>query len=181
MSDTRDRMQEAAHAVESILPPGTGFVMLAFDFDKPGKGPSGRLDYISNAQRPDICRMMIDFIQRSAGNFAQHEVERLLTAHFEVDEGQRQLIVHALAQSALRNPGWNEAITDIVKLLGGEEMFNKFKELWSIKTNREPVAPDLVNLLQACVHGFQSYAMGNASPDLANSIIEKIDDRLLAQ
>lgn len=128
MSDTTDRMQDVARAVESILPPGTGFAVLAFDFDKPGQPPSGRLDYAANAKRPDICRAMINFIARSAQNFAQHEVERLTTTAVEVEEGERQMILLALAQLAVRRPGWDETLTETAKKFGGFEMFLEFKQ-----------------------------------------------------
>ena len=96
MSDTRDRMQDVARAVESALPPGTGFVVLAFDHDKPGQGPTGRLDYVANANRPDVCRMMIDFVARSAQSFGEHELERLMTRHVELTEEECRLVLWAL-------------------------------------------------------------------------------------
>jgi hypothetical protein len=96
VSDTRNRMQDVARSVASILPPGSGFVVLAFDFDKPGKGPTGRLDYVSNAQRPDICRAMIEFIQKTVSSFGEHELERLLTRQVELTEEECRLVRWAL-------------------------------------------------------------------------------------
>jgi hypothetical protein len=127
MSDTREAMQDVARAVAAVLPPGTGFVVLAFDHDKPGQPPTGRLDYVANAARDDVCRMMIDFIQRSAKSFNEHELERLLTTHAEVSEEQRQMILFGLAELAMRNPGWNEMLTEIAKQFNGVEMFQNFK------------------------------------------------------
>ena len=101
MSDTRERMQEVARAVAVILPPGTGFVVLAFDSDKPGANPSGRLDYVSNANRADICRAMIDFIHRSAENFGEHELERLLTRSIELNEEECKLVRWALENAGV--------------------------------------------------------------------------------
>ena len=104
MSDTRDRMQDAARAVAAILPPGTGFVVLAFDFDKPGKGPRGRLEYVSNAKRTDICRAMLEFVEKSSRGFGQHEAERLLTTQVELSEPQRQIVLWALRHLAELHP-----------------------------------------------------------------------------
>lgn len=128
MSDTRDRMQEVANAVAAILPPGTGFVVLGFDHQKPGQNVStGRLDYVSNSARPDICRAMIEFIAKSAQGFNEHEKERLLSVQVEIDEGQRQTILLALAELALRRPGWNETLTETASRFDGVEIFEKFK------------------------------------------------------
>jgi hypothetical protein len=51
MNDVRERLQELARVIETHLPPGTGFVLLEFDF-----GPGGRLEYISNARRADLIK-----------------------------------------------------------------------------------------------------------------------------
>jgi hypothetical protein len=96
MSDTRDRMQDAGRAAQVILPPGTGFVLLAFDFDMPGQNPTGRLDYVSNANRADVCRAMIGFIHKTAEGFAEHELERLLTRSVEPTEEECKLVRWAL-------------------------------------------------------------------------------------
>jgi hypothetical protein len=61
VSDTRDTLQEACRRITATLPPNTGFVLLAFDFDK----ADGKLEYASNAKREFVLEMMKDFI---AGN-----------------------------------------------------------------------------------------------------------------
>lgn len=66
-NDVRERMQECAGAITTILPPFTGFALLAFDF-KPG----GRMEYVSNAQRPDILRAMREFIAKSSAQYPAH-------------------------------------------------------------------------------------------------------------
>jgi hypothetical protein len=77
MSDTRDRLQETAGMISTILPPGTGFVLLAFDF-KPG----GRLEYVSNGQRGDVVHAMQEFIDKTnAETFGKH-----VAGEFEFDK-----------------------------------------------------------------------------------------------
>ena len=117
MSDTRERMQEAGRAVESILPPGTGFALLAFDHNKPNDPrPSGRLDYVANGRREDVCRSMLDFVARAAEHFGKHELEKLLTTHVEVTEEQRRLIVRVLGDRAVIQPELESQLDEVIKL-----------------------------------------------------------------
>ncbi len=61
MSDTTERMQECARTISTILPPYTGFILLAFDLgDKPG-----RLEYVSNGKREDCIKAMQEFIEKA--------------------------------------------------------------------------------------------------------------------
>jgi hypothetical protein len=77
MSDTRDRLQETAAMISTILPPHTGFVLLAFDF-KTG----GRMEYVSNGRREDVIKAMKEFIDHAtAENFGRHAADR----EFEFD------------------------------------------------------------------------------------------------
>lgn len=72
MSDTSEQMQDAARAVQSVLPPGTGFILLAFDFGlKPGVG---RMDYVANGNREDCVAAMKEFIDKTEGKgrWAKH-------------------------------------------------------------------------------------------------------------
>ena len=71
MSDVRDRMQDAASAMEAILPPGTGFIILAFDLNT----AKGRLEYVSNGRREDCLAAMAEFIKANneRGIFGTHE------------------------------------------------------------------------------------------------------------
>lgn len=60
-NDIRERLQETARTIQTILPPHTGFVLLAFDF-----GPGGRMEYVSNARREHVLKAMIEFIELNA-------------------------------------------------------------------------------------------------------------------
>lgn len=71
MSDVSERMQELARTVEVILPPGTGFVVLAFDLGV----RSSRMEYVSNAQRESIVLAMREFIVKTEGRFGEHQTE----------------------------------------------------------------------------------------------------------
>lgn len=53
---------------------------------------------------------------------------------FELDEGQRQATLLALAELALSRPGWNMMLGEIADQLKGREMFELFK-----KTNADRV------------------------------------------
>lgn len=59
-NDVRERMQETARYVATVLPPHTGFVILAFDF-----GPDGRMEYTSNANRQEVLKAMQEFIDHN--------------------------------------------------------------------------------------------------------------------
>jgi len=61
MNDIRERLQETARLISVSLPPNTGFILMAFDF-----GP-GRLEYISNAERADVVKLMREFIDKTEG------------------------------------------------------------------------------------------------------------------
>jgi hypothetical protein len=73
-NDVRERLQETARAVATYLPPGIGFILLAFDF-----GPrKGRMEYVSNGQRADVIEAMREFIAKTeSGGFATHIPEGL--------------------------------------------------------------------------------------------------------
>lgn len=69
-NDVRERMQEVARMISVMLPPNTGFALLAFDF---GDTPTRRLEYVSNAKREDIVKSMIEWIKTTAdGKFGHH-------------------------------------------------------------------------------------------------------------
>lgn len=72
MSDVTDRMQDAARTIQTVLPAGTGFIILAFDFEMP-PGTS-RLEYVSNAKRADVIATMKEFIAKTEGEgkWAKH-------------------------------------------------------------------------------------------------------------
>ena len=54
----RERLQGIANLVDQQLPPNWGFIVLAFPF-----GHGGRINYVSNAERPDTVRAMYEFIE----------------------------------------------------------------------------------------------------------------------
>lgn len=44
------------------------------------------------------------------------------------DEADRQMVLLAIAELALRRPGWDATLRRLAGRLHGEEMFDKFKE-----------------------------------------------------
>lgn len=46
--------------------------------------------------------------------------------HYGIDEGQRQLMIRALAIQALVNPGFKDASREAAVALYGPEMFDEF-------------------------------------------------------
>lgn len=67
-NDVRERLQEVARTIQAILPPSTGFALLCFDF-----GPNGRLEYISNGEREDIVKAMVEWIRKTeGGKYGKH-------------------------------------------------------------------------------------------------------------
>lgn len=47
-----------------------------------------------------------------------------------IEEGQRQMILLAIARLAIERPGWNEcALGPIAELLKGRELYEHFKKL----------------------------------------------------
>jgi hypothetical protein len=67
--EAKNMMQEIAKNIESKLPEGMGFCLLAFDF---GDKPLRRLNYVSNAEREDIVKTMKEWIAKTEGNFGKH-------------------------------------------------------------------------------------------------------------
>jgi hypothetical protein len=63
----RRDLQSLAKHVDSQLPYGWGFVVLAFPF-----GEDGRMNYIANADRADVVRAMYEFIEYTKGKFGEH-------------------------------------------------------------------------------------------------------------
>lgn len=67
-NDIRESLQDVGRAVQVRLPPNTGFVVLAFDFDV-----QGRLEYVSNADREGVVKTMKEFIEKTeSGGFGKH-------------------------------------------------------------------------------------------------------------
>lgn len=74
-NDIRERMQEAAGYIQTILPPHTGFMFFAFDFTGPGK--VGTCEYVSNAQREDVITMLKNFIAASETDWMTHSKQQI--------------------------------------------------------------------------------------------------------
>lgn len=53
--------KDIATKVKSMLPPGKGFILFAFDF-----GEGGNLAYASNAQREDVIKALDEWKGKSA-------------------------------------------------------------------------------------------------------------------
>jgi len=66
-NDVRERMQEVARTVAVMLPPNTGFIVLAFDFHP----HLGRMEYVSNGQRADVVKAMKEFIDKTEQGWAK--------------------------------------------------------------------------------------------------------------
>jgi hypothetical protein len=66
----RNELQGIARYVRDRLPEKWGFVILAFPF-----GALGRLNYVANARREDIVRVMREFITMTEADFGQHIIE----------------------------------------------------------------------------------------------------------
>lgn len=62
-NDVRERLQETARTIAVILPPGTGFILLAFDFDQIPH--ASKLEYVANCHREDALKVMAEFIQKN--------------------------------------------------------------------------------------------------------------------
>jgi hypothetical protein len=83
----RADMQKLARLVDSQLPYGWGFVVLAFPF-----GAGARMNYISNAERADIVRAMYEFIEATKGRWTEHVPEQSAAAEDEQLARARQRI-----------------------------------------------------------------------------------------
>jgi hypothetical protein len=65
-NDIRESLQETGLTLTSRLPPNTGFILLAFEFALEPK--KGRIEYISNANREDACKLMLEFVEKSVAD-----------------------------------------------------------------------------------------------------------------
>lgn len=66
-NDVRERLQETARTIQVMLPPHTGFVLLAFDLDR-----AGRMEYVSNGCREDVVKAMREFIEHTEKSWGTH-------------------------------------------------------------------------------------------------------------
>jgi hypothetical protein len=81
-NDVRERLQETARTIATLLPPHTGFVLLAFDMDT----DHGRLEYVSNGRREDVVKVMREWIDKTESGYATHKSDPLGTEVPDVRE-----------------------------------------------------------------------------------------------
>jgi hypothetical protein len=60
-ANTREVMKKIARIIDEELPQGWGFFILTFPF---GAAP-GRMNYVANAKREDVLRLMKEFITKT--------------------------------------------------------------------------------------------------------------------
>ena len=57
-----DMMQDIARDIQDKLPEGMGFMLLAYEF---GDVPDKRTLYVSNSNRVDVLKTMVEFIEKN--------------------------------------------------------------------------------------------------------------------
>lgn len=65
-------MQEVARTISVMLPPDTGFILLAFDRGDHKPGVEYRMEYVSNGQRRDCIKAMEEFIAKTKSGWGEH-------------------------------------------------------------------------------------------------------------
>lgn len=58
--EANDMLQEIARDVKNKLPEGMGFCLLAYEF---GDAEGRRMMYVSNSDRSDVKKAMMEFVQ----------------------------------------------------------------------------------------------------------------------
>lgn len=77
---------------------------------------------------------------------------------FEIDEGQRQMLVLAIAHLAIERPGWDWTLWELSKIFQAEAMYEEFKKLHSPRiTMQIKIQPALQPLHQ---HKLQDVLQG---------------------
>jgi hypothetical protein len=112
----RHDLQVIARLVDSQLPYGWGFVVLAFPF-----GADGRMNYIAKAKRADVVRVMYEFIEATKEKWGEHEPELGAAAEDEQLGRTRQEIAElkrllTRAADALAGCSWQERDALIAEL-----------------------------------------------------------------
>jgi hypothetical protein len=97
----RADLQALARHVDNQLPFGWGFIVLAFPF-----GSDGRMNYVSNADRVDVVRVMYEFIEATKATWAEHEPPIGAAAEDEQLARARQRI--AELEGILRSIGYED-------------------------------------------------------------------------
>lgn len=67
---TREHMQRIANLVNEEIPAHWGFFVMTFPFD----GNRGRMNYVSNAKREDIAKLMKEFLDKGGFRPGHHKV-----------------------------------------------------------------------------------------------------------
>jgi hypothetical protein len=96
----RSGLQALARHIDTHLPYGWGFVVLAFPF-----GAGGRMNYAANAERADVVRAMYEFIEVTKEKWAKDVPEESSAAEDEQLARARQRI--AELEGELRKAGIN--------------------------------------------------------------------------
>jgi hypothetical protein len=113
----RSDMQKLGRFVDSQLPYGWGFVVLAFPY-----GEGGRMNYISNAKREDVMRSMYEFIEATRAKWGEQvpdpedaaQDEPLGRARQELAEIKRLCARAADALEQPRDPpGWATLVKEL--------------------------------------------------------------------
>lgn len=64
-TETREIMQAFAQTIAEVLP-GYGFILMIFEFNS-----NGRANYVSNADRAEVLKMMEEFKERTMNAWAK--------------------------------------------------------------------------------------------------------------
>lgn len=67
---TNNVLQDIAKDIKTKLPEGMGFALLAYEFGDETDGR--RLMYISNSNREDVCKSMLEFIEKTKKGYGTH-------------------------------------------------------------------------------------------------------------
>jgi hypothetical protein len=94
----RADLKALARHVDNQLPYGWGFVVLAFPY-----GEGGRMNYVANADRPDVVRAMYEFIEATKEQWGEHVAELGAAAEDEQIARLRQRV--AELEGILRKVG----------------------------------------------------------------------------
>ena len=69
---TNNKLQEIAKEIKEKLPDGMGFALLAYEF---GDADSRRMMYVSNSDRADVQKAMLEFCTKLGDENYGKEVE----------------------------------------------------------------------------------------------------------
>jgi hypothetical protein len=93
-----------------------------------------------------------------------------------LEEGQRQILLLALAKLSIERPGWLDAIERIAFLMDNRTMQGKPELLYEFRRiHNDTAGANCSRLLDAASHALRSYEHGNSSPELAKEIADAID------